>query len=294
MNNNSLCIVQLNVMREKSDKANGKIASYILSGLDSFDRMTISSLAEATETSYATVCRFLKDLGVSGFKEFKRILQAERESHRKIELDFDSYSGVWPQSTSYEQIAKEVCDFSASVVSGCPDTLNNHILRGAAGAIRQAGQIYFVGLGASAITAQYAYTKIFRLNPSCSFDRDTIIAKMKATLLQKGDLLFAVSSSGRTKSVLEIAQKAKRNGATVLSVTDFADSPLSALADISICTTLRNSNKYLDTDFPLIHGQITMIDVLYSCVCHSSQGASAAKLQKTKEAVNEDKLLPGG
>lgn len=39
------------------------------------------------------------------------------------------------------------------------------------------------------------------------------------TNLKEGDIFVAISTSGRTKDVLEMAQYAKRQGATVIAIT---------------------------------------------------------------------------
>jgi 6-phospho-3-hexuloisomerase len=49
--------------------------------------------------------------------------------------------------------------------------------------------------------------------------------------VQAGDVLVAVSGSGNTKSIVELAEKAKQNGAEVIAVTSNANSKLSELGD---------------------------------------------------------------
>lgn len=283
MGKDCLCLARLCVMKKKKNKSSA-IAAYILANLEEAERLTISSLAEKTETSYATVCRFLKDLGVSGIKEFKRLIGKEIERNKQIEVKIDNYSLEGEQG--FESISKRVCDFSSSVVASCADSMRESSIAAVIRAVKKAGSICFVGLGTSAVTAQYAYTKFFRLNLNCSFDTDIIISKMKASVMKRGDVLFVISSSGRTKPVLEAAKTAKANGATVISVCDFVHSPLFAVSDIYIHTTLRDSNKYLDMDFPLIQGQVTIIDVIYSCLCREMKNSAAFSVKKTTEAVS--------
>ena len=56
------------------------------------------------------------------------------------------------------------------------------------------------------------------------------------TNLKEGDIFVAISTSGRTKDVLEMAQYAKRQGATVIAITKLdQSSPLYKEADIRLC-----------------------------------------------------------
>ena len=65
---------------------------------------------------------------------------------------------------------------------------------------------------------------------------------------------------------------------------------ISAMADISICTTVRDSNKYIDTDFPHIQGQITIVDILYAYMYNKTPAFSSRKIKETKAAVTPDKV----
>ena len=290
MSGNLLYLVRLDAMRKNGNGAEVKLASYILLHPEQLHALTIQELAEKTDTSYATVCRFFKKLGVGGFIEFKRIFQEEwkKSKLKDIVLEFNIES---ESQISFDEICGRICDYSSGIINSFPRILKQETMEKIITLMKKAEQIHFIGLGTSAVTAQYAYTKFFRLKPSCSFEKDIILAKMKAVQMQSNDILFTISSSGRTKSVLEIARIAKENHATIISICDFANSPLTSLSDYSICTTVRESNKYIDADYPLIQGQITMIDILYAYMYNRSPEYSGQKFQKTKDAVIGDKLL---
>ena len=93
MENDSFVIVQLCALKtNKKKKKQSRIADCILSDMENADRFTIESLAEKTDTSYATVCRFFKELGVSGIKDFKRIILLEMKKQQKLGLKLENYS----------------------------------------------------------------------------------------------------------------------------------------------------------------------------------------------------------
>lgn len=285
-----LYLVRLDSLRKNARGADRKLAEYILSHPETVAHLSVQELAERTETGYATVCRFFKKLGTGGFREFKRSISEELAQNKALTDTPPRFDNADDAIMPFDVIGKSICDFSASIVSNCHRFLKKDQIEEVVSCFKKANLIHFIGLGTSAVTAQYAHTKFFRLKPGCSFDTDIILSKMKASQLGAGNILFAISSSGRTKSILEIAKIARSNRATVISLCDFTDSPLANLSDISICTTVRESNKYIDTDFPLIQGQITLIDILYSCMCNRSATASAERFNKTKQAVDDDKL----
>ncbi len=289
MASNLLYLVRLDSIRKNSGGADGRIADFILTNTQSLHRYTVQSLAEETGTSYATVCRFLKKLGVAGFREFKKLLAEELsdEGHALETLEFNIESD---RNVPFDQISKRICDYSSGVVAGCHKVITQQTIERIVAVIKSAEHIQFIGLGTSAVAAQYAYTKFFRLCHNCSFDADIIVAKMKASQLKSKNVLFAISSSGRTQSILDIADLARENGATVVSICDFVNSPLANRSNISICTTVRESNKYIDMDFPLIQGQITIIDILYAYLYNRTPEFSSYNVQKTKNAIIHDKM----
>ena len=249
--------------------------------------MTLMGIAEGSETGYATVCRFFKRFGVNGFKEFKKIFSEELENER-FSADPDTTVAM-DGSLGFEEINKRICEYSASIVSNCGRLVSETDLEKVVTMIKNASHIHFIGVGTSAVTAQYAYTKFFRVKPSCSFDNDPVIAKMRTAQLGEGSLLFAISSSGRTKNIIENARMARKMNTAVVSICDFVDSPLAHLSNVSLCTTVRDSNKYIDLDFPLIQGQITLVDIIYACV-YSRLNTASKSFRNTQEAVTEDKL----
>lgn len=278
-------IIRLNYLKNNSSSANQIIAEYLLENIENIENFTLNSLSESTNTSYATVCRFFKSLGLDGFKNFKKkITNCKTDYSRFLETEnpiFDSLSDLTPKI-----ISQKIHSFYSSVISCArPDT---KMLEKAIELLSESNITYCVGLGTSAVSAHYASIKLFRLNMSCSYDTDMIIAKMKVSLLTSDSTVLIISSSGRTKSILEIAEAAKIAGAKIVSICDFYNSPLAKLSDISLCTTLRESGRYVDVDFPLIHEQITIIDILYFSL---SQLKGINAFEKTKRAVTNDKVM---
>lgn len=289
MQSNTLYLVRMDAMRKSTGTVDGMIADYLLSHPGQINRLTVWSLAEETHTSYASVCRFFKKLGLCGFREFKKLFPGSQKSegltNEALEFHIEADTPA-----SLEEISERICDYSASVIGSLPRLLKRKEIERVISLMESAEQVHFVGLGTSAVTAQYAYTKFFRLKNVCSFERDIILSKMKVAQMREGSLLFAISSSGRTKSILEVARIARQNGATVIAICDFENSPLTATADISICTTVRDSNKYIDTDFPHIQGQITIVDILYAYMYHKTPAFSSRRIKETKDAVTVDKI----
>lgn len=259
----SLCISRLENMMKTAKKAEERLISTVLNHIDDINSYTISSLADEAGVSYATVCRMLEKIGISGFKEFKKILSDGGTNEKKNIIE----SAKPVQGVENSAVCARVCSDAEKRISACRDGLEGNVLDSSVAFLNNAGSLMFVGLGASSISARYAYMGFLGLGKQCFFSNDMIMAKMKASLLSKGDVLVAISSSGKTKQIIEAAKIARSSGATVISLTDVAESPLSHVSDITVCTGDGRGVSGDEGAVPSIQGQITALNILYECVC---------------------------
>ncbi len=288
--NSSIYLERIRRAAAGNDPAAARLARYILGNSHAVTESTLQGLADASGVSYATVCRFIKHLNCGGFKTFRTILKSmpilpTGELPSPV-LPSDSYLPSDPNEGS--DLITNVCNLSASMTESCRRALDPTVLERIIRLLLDAGQIFIIGLGTSGVTAQYAHIKFFRLGLSCTREEDTILMRMKASLMKPGDVLFAISSSGRTRAIIETARQARDAGANVLSLCDYSRSPLSRASDIAITTTSRDSGLDPGADLPLIQGQLTLIDILYARLFRQTGGLGFAQ---TKDSVRTDKDL---
>ncbi|MBQ9940913.1 MAG: MurR/RpiR family transcriptional regulator [Clostridia bacterium] len=286
----NIYFLKLNKLKDSSNTAQSTLARYFINNLSLVNSMTIDTIAENTNTSYSTVCRFFKGIGFSGFKEFKKTVLSELDKaaseNNIFSEDFLSFS----EFDSVETIGKRIRDFTIDVIDNGYKSISKDKIKHIHECFNKAEHIHFFGLGTSSVSAQYAYIKFFRLKSGCSFSSDIVVSKMTASLLRKNDILFLFSSSGRTKPIIEAAKLAKEQGAKIITISDFGNSPLHNVSHINICTTIRDINKYLDSDFPLIQSQIVIIDILHKYIFLKSKSKAEENFDKTVTAVRKDKL----
>ena len=123
-------------------------------------------------------------------------------------------------------------------------------------ALKNGGTIYLCGNGGSAADAQHIASELvnrFELSrkalPALAFTTDSSIitsvanddsydatfARQAEAFVKKGDILWAISTSGTSPNVLVTVEVAKRKGAAVLAFTGRKESKLEQLADICLC-----------------------------------------------------------
>lgn len=250
-------------------------------------QMSIEQLAAHAGVSYSTICRFCGKLGLKGYKELKNRLTAELLHNAPGESDFSEYEISRGEST--RQICEKTFALFTGILNDCASLLELEVLERVVSILLGARTLYIIGAGASAASATYAHTRMLRLGIPCSVEADPTIYMMKAALMNEQDVMLAISSSGRTSSVVEGARQAKESGATVISISDYCVSPLQKCSNVSLFTTARNVGMHMTVDMPLTIGQIAIIDIVYSC-CLAHLGEEGRRLyQRTKLAAEAGK-----
>lgn len=259
------------------------IARYVLDNPEEVLSLTMEELAEHAHASYATVNRFCRRMGYSGYRDFQRGILAYLTGERDIsqmtqELTVHSDSSVQGICGSVHRLAKKVLDDSFELID--PATVE-----AVANALIRAGTIGFAGVGASGLVAQYACSRLFRIGLNCHYSADSTLCQMQGALLGPGDVLFVISSSGRTARMVEMAENGQKNGATVVGLSDFCVTPLSKVCDYHLFTTGRNTGMSPDRDVQFLTGQFAILDVLY-LYCSALLGEEAAEKYERTLAVS--------
>jgi 6-phospho 3-hexuloisomerase len=92
--------------------------------------------------------------------------------------------------------------------------------------IRRSRRVYLVGAGRSGLIARIFAMRLVHLRRRCYVVGETVVPAFRHQ-----DCLVAVSGSGRTRSVVEIARTARRIGGRVVAVTAHRSSPLARVAN---------------------------------------------------------------
>lgn len=281
---NGNCLLKITGIRDSLKAAERRLADFILGFPDRVAVMTMKELGDESDSSYATIYRFAKRLGYSGFKELKAGLALAARNRQDIEGQLNSVS--IDATTSIERICADIHDFSSRIIGDCVAIIDPSVIDRAIDLMLRARMIYFIGSGTSYISALYAYCKFFRLGLKCNHEPSPTFFRMQCALMSREDILFAISSSGRTKTVVDGVKLARQNGTKIIGLSDFAVSPLTKLSTVNLHTTSRNAGAYPDLDLPLLIGQVTIIDILHMCCC-ARMGKRARKAYITTKTVVE-------
>ena len=222
-------IAELNGSFTRSERA---LADRIVRDADSVVMKTITELAgESDSFSTASITRFCKKIGLSGYSELRLELAkeiAKDNARRQIVADGEETA---------PGLVSSVVDASASAIKDLEYVLSDEIIRKAVHEIISAETITLAGIGASALVAQDLRQKLLRLGIRSLFDADQDVVKVTLSSGGSKDLLIAISYSGTTRETCDAVTLAKENGMRVLAITKKGDNPISQNADVNVPVT---------------------------------------------------------
>jgi RpiR family transcriptional regulator, carbohydrate utilization regulator len=197
--------------------AEQRVAKLLLADPRSFATLPVGELAERSHVSKPTVVRFCRSIGYDGLADFKLKLAGSVNEgvpfvHRAV--DEDDKAG---------DITVKVIDNAVAALLRYRNAAAGQSIERAIAALARAGRdgrrIDFYGVGNSGIVAQDAQHKFFRLGVRAAAVLDGHVQVMSATMLEPGDCAVIISNSGRSKDLLDVADIARRKGATVIVIT---------------------------------------------------------------------------
>ena len=239
---------------EKLRKSEKKVAEFVLKNPFSVIRMRIVDLAQNASVSEPTVVRFCRAIGCHGFQDFKLALAQQLASS-------PSFGQIAvTESDSTREYTHKVFDSTVDTLLKVRDSLVLGDLDAAVEAITAAKRVEFYGFGASAAVAFDAQHKFFRLQITSAAYSDPHLQNISATSLQPGDVVIAISQSGRSKALLDSMQLVKQVRGVTIALAP-TNSPVAETADISIKVDSQEDNQiYIPLTSRIAH--LAVIDVL--------------------------------
>lgn len=190
---------------------------------------TTAQVASRAGVSPPTVIRAARAIGFSGFTELKIEIARARGTARFFAppevLTADATSG-FVLETSIRAGIDALTALSGAVEPSALDT--------AVGLIQQARQVLAFGAGPSSTVAADAVFRLRAVGVMTVGISDHLSAMIAVRLLGAGDVVIAVSSTGRTSSTLAIADAASSAGASLIAITNQYETPLATLADVAL------------------------------------------------------------
>lgn len=280
-------IVRLRFLIPTLPRAERAVAEALLEKPELICFMTLAELARETDSSDASIIRFCRKMGYSGFTDMKQAFISALNN-----------SSI----TIVEEIHKEdsVLDNLHKVYKSNMQTLSDTILladaeayEAAVQALLSAKSIHFFGAGDSAAICQLFYFKFRRLGIPGSAQQDAVMQLVEASNLGEGDIAIAISYEGKSRTVVNAMRIAKERGATIICITKMSKSPLLKLSDINLFIATSDVTMGRDIVARRVAEQM-LVDTLYLSVLVRTEKEYTKHLNSTSKFLELNKIRGKG
>ena len=208
------------------------IANFILSSYDKAAFMTACKLGKTVNVSESTVVRFAAELGYDGYTSMQKALQEmirnKLTSIQRIEVSNDRIGD--------QDIMSMVMQSDIEKIRLTLEETDRTSFSRAVEAISSARRVYILGVrSASALANFMSFYFTFIFDNVVHVDT-TSISEVFEQVMRIGpdDVLIGLSFPRYSKRTVKAMQYAKKQGATVIAITDSDVSPLANIADVSL------------------------------------------------------------
>lgn len=261
------------------------IANFIMANQGDVPSMTTREIAARSETSAATVSRFVRHLGYESYSKMCEAMRRENNATESGEAPSTSISLNDPHAAMQTVLVAKSRELQDTM-----RLVDETSLVEAVRLIERADSIIFAAVGntiPAALSASFLIAQL-GLRAHCA---PTSEAMMLSSLsLTERDVIVFISKSGHSKRLNKMMDNVTDSGTPSVVITNVPDSPLASRATCVLqAATL---DKMLSSDLPFSHNSINyIIEVIFLLLCSDVPNfkARAGLLWKS---LGEDKGVP--
>ena len=255
------------------------IINEILKDLAKINGLSIHKLAKMTYSSASTISRLCHNLGYDSYKGFQNALLYEMAFSK--ELDSQTATESIVENDTIENIINKITYNNIKSLEDSKMILDEGVLIKVVEEMKAAKKIAFFGMGASQLVATDAYLRFLRIN------KDSLVAEnwhtqfIIAQNLTEDDIAIVISYSGKTEEMIKCATEAKLQGAKLVLISGFFETPLSRLADYNLYVASVNYVVGKGAMTSKI-AQMNLIDIIFALYVNDDYNNYQKLISKTR------------
>lgn len=281
--NNSNPLIKMRDIDKDLTPVERRLAEYILANPHKISSMSVRELAEAGGASDASVLRFCKTLGYSGYRSFIIDLTLAAADEKK---SGNQYTDIRP-GDSVETIIQNVFRSEKQALNDTKSVLDKKEVSTAVSLLRNSKTVHFFGTGASGLVCLDAQQKFRRIGIHCFAHTEAHDQITSAVLLGEEDISVLFTYSGNTKEIQKVFQILKSQNCKTIIVTKFRKTNL-----------LTGADAYLNVLTPEVTmrsgamgsriAMLAIVDILLSSILSIDYEKYEHKLLKTYKVLREN------
>lgn len=258
-----------------------KLANFVVANGPNAQQMSISEMAAECGVAEATISRFCRRLGYSGYSAFKLAIAGVAGRSAPSPLN-----GEILAEDSVEDMCSKLANANIDAITETQSLVRSEDIRAAADAIVAADKVICMGQGGSMLMAQEV-AHLFSTAFSGFFAViDSHVQAVTVAQLTERDLILYFSYSGSTKELMDLLRIAKTRRVKVLLITRYPNSPGAGMADIVLQCGSIESPLQLGS-VPARIAQLYLADILFSEVCRRDLEGCRRRRERAADALSE-------
>ncbi|WP_251862224.1 MurR/RpiR family transcriptional regulator [Clostridium sp. Marseille-Q2269] len=216
---------------------------YIDNNLNLAKTQSLTKMAEVNSVSTTTIIRMCHKLDLLGFSELKYIIKS---------INQDNLS-------KNENIIKSiVTDINSTAENINHDDLNELIKM-----IDRSEKIIIVAVGLTKTIGEYFSKLLMQFNKNSIYIYESHIIDLLPNTLHYKDLVIFISNSGKTQTLISIAEKLSFGNFKTACIVNSPNSPLANLSRLSISGEVEK-NEFKGYDITPRSSLVFLIDIIYN------------------------------
>lgn len=263
-------MARIDGMSNQFTKTDWKIVQYIKKSTAKFIELSAQELAKEIGTSDASIIRFAQKVGYSGLNELKYTMQKEIDK---------SSSSV--NHSDYSTLLNDNKMLLDSLFNLTNPTDINH----ARELMLKSQRIFIVGLNFNQNVAEIIAHKFMTIGLTVQALTNYDTLKLYQSLSRESDLFITISLSGNHKQLSAMLADFKKNGSSVLLITNYEKSLCSPYANVTLLipkTDLLHSSNTISREI--------LILVLFDMLFHNFLTEDVKSFQNFQKAASYSKL----
>jgi len=264
--------------------ASQRVASVVLEDPRVVLDLGVNELAERAGTSAATVTRFCRQIGYTGFIALRMSVATElgRTSVRPPD-HVDIGRAFGPDDTA-EDVRSTLLAGTIRSLQETAASIDLVQLRRLAEALSRSRHVDLYGVGSSALAADALAGRLYRIGVVCNVWSEVHAGLTSAVLQTEDCVAIGYSHTGRTAETITMLEEAGRHGSMTVAVTNDPTSPLAERADLVIQTSA--FERFLQPDdLAAYYSQVYVGDLLYVLTAQVDFDRTSRHLAASARAV---------
>lgn len=261
-------------------KGQRAIAQYILANYDRAAYYTAARIGEEAGVSESTVVRFAMELGFEGYPHFQKILQEEL----KEKLTSVQRLRASAKLADNNDILGAVLHSDIEKLKRTMEIIDRTSFNQAVDSILKAKRIFILGVRSSAPLASFLGFYFNLIFENVRLVHTTSVSEMFEQILpvHADDVVIGISFPRYSKRTIKAMKYARSTGATVVALTDKANTPISDNADVTLYAP-SDMTSFVDS----LVAPLSVINALIAAIGYRRQEHVAETLEKLERIWDE-------